>query len=105
MTIREKLVRSQAVLALGSDDDIRSMYADPVWLAAEETGAEAFELVSKHRKSYTGCLLFTAAELRDSPIHSTDLTDWGKTLRTNRAFRFVGPTTGQGVTATTISEG
>lgn len=62
MTVREKL--DQAVLVLGSDET-RSIYIDPVWLAAGESEAEAFEQVSKHRQSYTGGLILTAAELRE----------------------------------------
>jgi len=65
MTVREKLDRQQAVLVLGSDDETRSIYADPALLAPGETGTEAFEQVSKHRKSYTAGLIFTATELRE----------------------------------------
>src|SRR5713226_5286857 len=66
MTAKEKVDRAQALLVLGSDDQTRSIYFDPVWLAAGETGAEAFEQVSKHRESYTaGGLILTAAELRE----------------------------------------
>jgi hypothetical protein len=63
MTVREK--RAQAVLVLGSDDENRSIYVDPAWLTAGETDMEAFEQVSKHRRSYTGGLTFTATELRE----------------------------------------
>jgi hypothetical protein len=65
MTVREKLDRAQAVLVLGSDDNTRSIYIDPVWLAAGETDAEGFAQVSKHRQSYTGGLILTATELRE----------------------------------------
>ena len=66
MTVNEKLTHSQAVLVFGSDDDTRSVYADAAWLGDAETGAEAFEQVSKHRKFYTGGgLIFTARELRE----------------------------------------
>jgi hypothetical protein len=65
MTVREKVDRAQAVLVLGSDDETRSVYADAAWLAPGETGTEAFEQVSKHRKSYTGGVILTATELRE----------------------------------------
>ena len=65
MTVREELGRAQAVLAFGSDDSNCAIYTDLVWLAAGETGEEAFEQVSKHRESYTGGLILTAAELRE----------------------------------------
>src|SRR5258708_6164768 len=64
MTVRETLDRAQAVLVLGSDDETRSIFIDPVWLAAGETD-DAFEQVSKNRQSYTGGLILTAAELRE----------------------------------------
>jgi hypothetical protein len=66
MTNREKLDRAQAALVLGSDNETRSIFLDPVWLGAGETGAQAFERVSKHRSSYTdGGVILTAAELRE----------------------------------------
>ena len=65
MTIHEKVDRAQAVLVLGSDDENRSIYVGPAWLTAGENGAEAFEQVSKHRKSYTAGLILTATELRE----------------------------------------
>jgi hypothetical protein len=64
MTVHQRLGRAQAVLVLGSDDENRSIYIDRAWLAPGETGTEAFEQVSKHRRSYTGGLIFTATELR-----------------------------------------
>jgi hypothetical protein len=75
MTVREK--RAQAVLVPGSDDENRSVYVDPAWLTAGQAGAEAFEQVSKHRRSYTGGLILTATELRewaDSLDHDTPET-------------------------------
>jgi hypothetical protein len=66
MTVRERLERAQAVLAFGFDEDTGAIYADPVWLPAGETGAEAFDRVSKHRRSYAGGgLILTAEELRE----------------------------------------
>jgi hypothetical protein len=66
MTVREKLKQAQAVLVLGSDDETRLTFADPVWLEAGETAEDAFEQVSKHRESYTGgVLILTATELRE----------------------------------------
>lgn len=57
---------SRAVLVLGSDLDTGAVFLDPVWLEAGETGAHAFERVSKHRHSYTaGSLVLTAGDLRE----------------------------------------
>src|SRR5712672_3277841 len=78
MTVRDKLEQAQAVLVLGSDSDTGSIFADPVWLGAGETGGEAFEQVSKHRESYTGGgLILTATDLRelaDTLDHDTPQT-------------------------------
>jgi hypothetical protein len=54
MTIGDKLMQAQAVLVLGSDDDTGSIFADPVWLGAGETGGEAFEqaLNSSHAANF-----------------------------------------------------
>ena len=41
MTVRDKVERAEAVLVLGSDDDTCSVFLDPVWLKAGETGGEA----------------------------------------------------------------
>ena len=90
MTIREKLDRAQAVLVLGSDDENRSIYLDPAWLTAGETGAEAFEQVSKHRKSYTGGLILTATELRelaDTLDHDTPETVKSALLDTATSYQ------------------
>jgi hypothetical protein len=84
MTVREKLGRAQAVLVLGSDDGNRSIYPDPAWLMAGETGTEAFEQVSKHRKSYTAGIILTATELRelaDTVDHDTPETVKSALLR------------------------
>ena len=65
MTLRDKLEQAQAVLVLGSDDETGTIFADPVWLGAGETGEESVDQVSKHRESYTGGgLILTASELR-----------------------------------------
>jgi hypothetical protein len=90
MTVREKVDRAQAVLVLGSDDDNRSIYVDPAWLTAGETGTEAFEQVSKHRKSYIGGMIFTATELRDladSLDHDTSETVKSALLDTAASYR------------------
>ena len=66
MTSRDKVDVAQAVLVLGSDVETSSVFLDPVWLKAGETGAEAVEQVSKYRNSYTGGgVVLTAAELRE----------------------------------------
>jgi hypothetical protein len=90
MTVREKLGRAQAVLVLGSDDGNRSVYPDPAWLMAGETGAEAFEQVSKHRKSYTAGIILTATELRelaDTLDHDTPETVKSALLDTAASYR------------------
>ena len=120
MTVHQRLGRAQAVLVLGSDDENRSIYIDRAWLAPGETGTEAFEQVSKHRRSYTGGLIFPATELRAYLLSfvssrvafvesrgvlrppTPDLMDWGKKLQMNRASRCAGYITGRGVIATTI---
>ncbi len=88
MTIREK--RAQAVLVIGSDHENHSIYADPAWLTAGEDDTEAFEQVSKHRKSYTSGLIFTATELRelaDSLDHDTPETVKSALLDTAASYR------------------
>src|SRR5437588_1213066 len=90
MTIHEKLGRAQAVVVLGSDDENRSIYVDPAWLTAGEAGTEAFEQISKHRKSYTGGLILTATELRelaDTLDHETPETVKSTLLDTAASYR------------------
>lgn len=66
MTIHEKLDGAQAILVLGSDDETRHVFLDPVWLTAGEGVTDALEQVSKHRNSYTpGGLILTATDLRE----------------------------------------
>ena len=90
MTVREEVDRAQAVLVLGSDDENRSIYLDPAWLTAGENGAEAFEQVSKHRKSYTAGLILTATELRelaDTLEHDTPETVKSALLDTATSYQ------------------
>ena len=90
MTVREKIDRAQAVLVLGSDDETHTVYADPAWLLTGETGAEAFEQVLKHRKSYIGGVVFTATELRelaDTLDHDTSETVKSALLDTAASYR------------------
>jgi len=90
MTVHEKLDRAQAVLVLGSDDETRSIYADPAWLTAGETSTEGFAQVSKHRKSYTIGIILTATELRelaDTLDHDTPETVKSALLDTAASYR------------------
>ena len=91
MMVHEKPNRAQAVLVLGSDDGNRSIYIDPAWLTAAETGAEAFEQISKYRKSCTtGGVIFTATELRelaDTLDHDTPETVKSALLDTAASYR------------------
>jgi hypothetical protein len=90
MTVREKLGRVQAVFVLGSDDENLSIYLDAAWLTAGENGEEAFEQVSKHRKSYTAGLILTATELRelaDTLEHDTPETVKAALLDTATSYQ------------------
>jgi len=91
MTQRERVDVAQAVLVLGSDDDTCSVFLDPVWLNAGESGGEAVEQVSKHRNGYTGGgVILTAAELRelaDTLDHDTPETVKSALLDTAAGYK------------------